>query len=690
MKTKTFVKYLIPCAVLLFISINSHGLSQVEKLPVKNPVNEGYTELPEGPMTVKVRGIRNFFSVDQLEKMIKDGDSSGLIFDIGNHKKLLDGREIDPNNIYGRLFTAPYPFEKEEVSYTYKRFRLSSPVNNGKGLIPLKYFFKKYQNSEDWKERGQIVLRIDLKLKRTGKDLSLGVYDLFIRFKRVNGKFFKEISLIEGPFINLVTSDHPDYVVISFRTSKPVVAYIELENGKKFGTELKSKTHEIKISGLKPGKTYNYQVNFLDFRSKTYGFKTAPLKGEGEVIFSYSGDSREGSGGGERTFMGMNFFTMERIANLAHNKKSDFIIFGGDLVNGRTASINDFRTQLYAWKQALSGFWHHNPVYTCIGNHEALLKVFRNKKGELVMLDRWPYKTQSVEAVFAQEFVQPINAPETSDKKRPSYKENVYSFSYGPVKIIAFNNNYWISKTRGTTWRIPERFGGCPEGYIFNDQMNWIEKELKSAENDPAIKYILLFAQEPVFPNGGHIGDCMWYQGDNGCRAFTFNQASGKTIGEPAGIIEVRNRLVRMLSKNRKVVAVLGADEHSFHKVLIDKNVPIGNLKKDKKNPTDKICQNGELCSPLPDLKYPVWYLVSGGSGAPYYSEEETPWNNFWKKNPDFYPQSKHTSQKGCYYYTSQENFMLFKADNKKISVTVYNPYGEVIDKIDDLSAVKK
>jgi len=687
---KKFIPVKSILILIIFISVFQLYSSEKTILPVKDPSAFGYRELQEGQATVRVRGIRNLFSIDELQQMIKGGSSNGLVLDLTGHKKLLDGRVIDPLNIYGRIYTAPYPFEGKEVKYTYKRFRLSSKIKNGKGIIPLKYYFKTWLNSEDWINGGQVVIRINLKLKTDSEDVQLGIYDTFVRFKKTGDKFYKELSLTEGPLINLVSSDHPDYIVISFKTSEPSDGFVKLKDGKTFGSDIKLIRHEIKVSGLKPDHEYKFNLIFSGIKSKVYNFKTAPRKGEGEIVFAYSGDCREGAGGGDRTLMGMNYFTMERIANQAYLKKSNFIILGGDLVNGRTASIDDFKTQLYIWKQSLSGFWHHSPVYTCIGNHEALLKFFVNKKSELIMLDRWPYNTQSVEAVFAKELVQPQNAPDTSDKNRPSYSENVYSFTYGQVKIIVFNNNYWISKTRGTTWKIPERFGGCPEGYIFDDQMQWIEKELNSAESDPDIKYIILFAQEPVFPNGGHIGDSMWYDGDNGSRAFTYNPETGKIKKEKKGIIEVRNRFVRMISKNKKVAAVLGSDEHAFHKVLIDKNVPIGNLKKDI-----PIYKNGKFeklksISPLSDLKYPVWYLVSGGGGAPYYSAQESPWNKFWKENPKFYPQSKHTSKKGCFYYSSQENFMLFKADNKKISVTIYNPYGEMIDKIDDLMAVKK
>jgi hypothetical protein len=157
---------------------------------------------------------------------------------------------------------------------------------------------------------------------------------------------------------------------------------------------------------------------------------------------------------------------------------------------------------------------------------------------------------------------------------------------------------------------------------------------------------------------------------------------------EKKGIIEVRNQLVTMVAENRKVAAVLGSDEHSYHKILIDKNVPIGVPGMDDTEGNGRVCQEGRPCSPLKNLKYPTWYLVSGGAGAPYYSEGKTPWNTYWKNFSGTDP--NHTSMKGGYYYSSQENFFIIKADQDRISITVYNPYGEIIDNIENLMKVKE
>jgi len=96
--------------------------------------------------------------------------------------------------------------------------------------------------------------------------------------------------------------------------------------------------------------------------------------------------------------MGVNHLTFGRLASLAYRREADFLLFGGDLFNGYTSSVEDFEAQLFSWKRALSGFWHERAVYPAMGNHESLLRVFN---GGDIRLDRWPYATDSAEALSA-------------------------------------------------------------------------------------------------------------------------------------------------------------------------------------------------------------------------------------------------------------------------------------------------
>ncbi|MHC4223470.1 MAG: metallophosphoesterase family protein [Planctomycetota bacterium] len=612
----------------------------------------------------EVYGHRNLMSLKDLQGAIRSGNAKGLLFDLGHLETLLDGTPIDTAKVYGVTYAGPYPFEAAETRYAYKRFRVAGRIAGGKGRINHGYLLGGRNNSEGWIDRGNLAIRVELFEEREGKDRPLGIYDSFVRFKRDGTKL---PGLIEGPLVNLATSDDPTQVVISFVTDRPVKAAVKV--GERVLREGEpAERHEIKVEGLQPATEYGYEV-LLEDSVAMHTFRTAPAKGEGTVRFAYCGDSREGVGGGERTLMGVNHSVLHRLMGVVYGKDAEFLIMGGDLVNGYTTSPADFRLQLHAFKQAMMGFWRERAVYPAMGNHEALLRNFDTGSRYGISLDRWPYATESAEALFADAFVNPANGPKASDPRRPTYVENVYSFHYGPVKLICFNNNYWISYASALT-------GGCPEGYLMEDQLRWIEREVKAGEKDPKVRYMVLYAQEPVFPNGGHVKDSMWHSGNNHVRAFTFHPEPKGLVPESKGLIEVRNRLVRIVAAHSKVAAVLGADEHAYHKVLIDRNVPVGIASKDDENGDGKL----ETASPLGDLKHAAWYLVCGGGGAPYYSEQDAPWNRYWLD------EAKDSSR---FAYSSQHNVFLFEASGTGISLEVLNPFGEVIDRIGNLMEVK-
>jgi hypothetical protein len=302
-----------------------------------------------------------------------------------------------------------------------------------------------------------------------------------------------------------------------------------------------------------------------------------------------------------------------------------------------------------------------------------------------IRVDKWPYDKQSSESIFAQELVLPTNGPQPANPARPSYRENVYSLQFGCVLCIAVNNNYWISYAA-------DRYGGSPEGYILPEQVAWIKAELDRARDNSTVKYVLVYMQEPMLPNGGHIQDAMWYLGDNNQRAHTWDGT--RLVPENQGIIEIRNELLHALHGNPKVVAVLGSDEHGYSKVLIDRDVPLGDPQQDDRNGDGWINYHGrdtdrdgkpdarEAASCLPGLKFPLWHLVGGGFGAPFYARQRTPWNEYWTEEKDDDGRS--------FYYSSQPNVLIFDVGDNGISVTVFNHYGEVVDQIANLAGFDK
>lgn len=620
----------------------------------------------------KVTGyrVRNALSLEQVFSAVKGGEK-GLEVDLSGVTRLLDGTEIDPAKIHGTVHYGPYPFSSSESLFHYKLFRRKRRIEGGRARIKAKKFLKKPYNSEGWKDSGTLAVRLELFLASPGKDRALGVYDTRVAFRRTDAGFERLPWIVEGPTVNRIDSRTPGEAVIAYRTDRPVEGRVLLGDGRKFSGP-RGLRHEIRLTGLRPGD-YGYRVRVGSLTSVERRFRSAPPPDTEVVRFAYAADSREGEGGGMRNYMGVNHAVMQSLSSLAFREGADFMLFGGDLIDGHTTSEGDFVAQIHAWKQAVQGFAGARPVYAGIGNHESLLARFDLGKREPVSIDRWPYASKSAEAVFARELTLPVDSPKPSDPRRPSYRETVYTVQYGPVRVIVLNNSYWLG------WE-PEKYGGSPEGYFMEDQLRWLETRLVEADTDPSVRHVLVMAHEPPFPSSVHVKDAMWYNGDNATRAHTFRE--GKLRPAALGILEVRDRLVRAAASSRKVAAVLGSDEHCYHRVLIDGKVPVGDLSRDDKNGDGKIDWNGaEPASPLKELEHPVWYLTSGGAGAPYYTVYPAPWVDHWKSGKD---------GRDGFRFSPQENILLFEVRGETLSMRALNREGELIDEIRDLTAVKR
>ena len=652
------------------VGCGAGGSRQV--LSVEDPANLPVdAELLRAGTESRAWKTRNVVPLERLHGCLSS-HADGLELDLTALGELNDGTTVAAQSVAGTAWFGPYPFESDEVTFTYRRFRDDVSIRAGRAVLPVGELFIPKLNSEQWTDCGTVSVRLQLHEVRPGIDRPLGTYDTFATFCRTESGIVKLPTVVEGPLVHRVTSDDPGTLTVSFVTDEAVAAAVELESVATVEAPVATH-HEVEIDGLDPGTRYRYRLRLREWTSRWYELRTAPEPGDDPVRFAYVSDSREGPGGGMLAYMGVNHSTQERLAAIASQYEARFLLVGGDLVNGYTLSVEDFRAQLYAWKQALSGYWNRYPVYPVMGNHEALLRRFEMADGRTWFADRWPYATDSAEAVFAEAFVNPTNGPQPDDPRRPAYSENVYSFHYGPLFLIAFNNNYWRS-------RPAAEFGGSPEGFVFDDQMRWIEQQLESAEDDPSVRYVLLFAQEPVFPLGGHMDDAMWYDGDNTVRAHTFTD--GAVVPAEHGVIEVRNRLVRAVSRSSKVAAVLAGDEHAYCRIRIDRSVPIGDPHRDDRDGDGRIAwQDDEPAGPLEDLVHPVWFITCGGGGAPYYAAERSPWADHWQQQSDG---NRHL------LYSSQESLVLFEADDKGLRLRAVNLFGETIDIIDDLMAIKR
>lgn len=555
------------------------------------------------------------------------GIPTGLYFDFNDEE------------LTGQLIFGLIPYNDSKHPHPVY-FRSAVKVLGGKAAVHISKQLSGTYDMVDWATTGKGTL--GYRLVGGGGNI---LFDGHISFKGT-GPFEVDDTIIEGPFINLLMDDG---ATISFDTNNKLKCSVEV-NGVVFTQKGGSTHHEIKLDGLEPNTNYDYTVTYGS-NSVTYSFKTAPKPGSrSKFTFAYASDSRSGNGGGERNIHGTNAYIVKKIMALATQQKVAFMQFTGDLINGYLTSGEEMDLQYANWKHTIAPFAHYFPVVAAMGNHESLNRIFRNEKYSF-SIDRFPFDTESSEAAFARNFVNPLNGPESEDgaiydpNKRktdfPSYKESVFYYIYDNVAIVVMNSNYWYAPTsRGL--RVTS--GGL-HGYIMDQQFAWLEETISSLEADPNIDHIFVTQHTPCFPNGGHVKDDMWYGGNNDFRPYV----AGKPLAK--GIIERRDQILDLLiNKSAKTRAILTGDEHNFAKTEIGPNT---------------IIYDDKWTLPKLTLTRTIYQINNGAAGAPYYAQEVTPWSG---------------SVTG---FTTQNALVLFYIDGDNIDMEVLNP--DTLEKVDEL-----
>jgi len=533
--------------------------------------------------------------------------------------------------IYGLV---PY----HDTKYPQPVYRTSVAITDGKAVIDIKANLGDRYDMVGWQKTGSAVIGYRI-ISSTGGM----VYDGRVRFKGT-GPFEPAVTMLEGPFVANVESRR---AVIWFTLTQPAPCSITV-NARSFPCRDGDAHQEIQIEGLAPSTDYSYTVRYGEYEEQ-YGFRTFPPRGsQRPFTFSYSSDSRGGQGGGERNFNGPNAYIMRRTVSLARQRQSAFMLFTGDLVSGGMTDGNALRVELANWKRTVEPHGHWMPVYTGIGNHEAVVREFVGENNRVLRMDRFPYDTESQEAVFRSALVNPENGPESEDGSAwdpnpsatdfPSYRETAYWFAHANTAMVVLNSNYWYSSSMGSA---PEQEGN-PHAYLMDNQMAWLKATLAELEKNTAITHVFLSVHTPVFPNGGHVGDDMWYRGKNDIRP----RIAGKTVAK--GIIERRDDLLTLIQMSPKVIAVLTGDEHNYNRLRLDATVPI--------YPDD-------WTLPKVTLKRPFFQVNNGAAGAPYYAQDKTPWSAFVKG------------------FSTQHALCLFHIEGPRVRMEVVNPETlEVLD----------
>lgn len=562
-----------------------------------------------------------------LENLIGNptGTEDGITFDFGKavHNGIL---------YYGFI---PFHDMKYPLPVYFKK---TANISKGKAKIDLFQMKGKY-DMISWEKNklGNLGYRVQ---DANGKLLFEGV----LSFKG-NGPFEVSEGIIEGPSVAMV---YEKEVIIRIKTNRE--SRVELfVDGRSFQSQ--GIIHEIKIDNLSPNTDYDYKVE-VGGQEQNYSFKTAPKAGSRtEFSFAYASDSRSGQGGGERDLGGTNFYMVKKLMAFAKMEDVAFMQYTGDLISGYNSNKNIQRLEYSNWKRATEPWAHYFPVIPAIGNHEVLSFEFKPKPNDWPMgVDRFPFETESMEAIFAQEFTLPTNGPSSEDgaiydpsKKTidfPSYKENVFYYIYDNIAVVVLNSEYWYAT------RLPKypQTSGSPHGYMMENQIKWLKETLAMFEKDSNIDHIFVTQHTPTFPNGGHTGDAMYYRGNNKIRAIV----AGKPVRK--GIIDVRDEYLDILiNQSSKVKAILTGDEHNYARTEVGPD-------------TDIYPENWE--GKRIKLSRTIHQINNGAAGAPYYAQEKMPWSN---KVSNF---------------STQNAIVIFEIEGDEIEMNVINP--DTFDEIDE------
>jgi hypothetical protein len=625
------MKFLKKCTLILILLTGINLMHAQQKLDIPAVYSrisfnqDGYLSLQAKDETFLASISAPQYSLQQLYGN-PVGTENGLILDFG---------DLEGTLTYGLI-----PYGK--VEHPLPVFRFTKAIMEGKAEINIPFDFRYPYDFVDWKETGYLTIGYRVQDKE-----GMIIYDGEVSLSGT-GPFEVVAALAEGPFINNLTASG---AVIWCRTTLPVKAQLEV-NGKTISKRKELLHHEWTVEGLEPATKYSYTVKYGG-QEQTYHFRTAPAVGSRDpFVFAYTSDSRHATGGGERKIYGANAYIMKKMTALAYKEGAAFMQFTGDMINGYLTNNEETQLQYTNWKKALEPFWHYMPVYTGMGNHEALGYIFADSTGRWrAFVDGFPYDTFSAEAAYAEAFVNPVSDlvsedgsmydPDPKKQDFPSYEENVYSYTYGNVGMIVLNSDYWYAPTLA---QFPFSSGGL-HGYIMDMQLEWLRETVAMFEQDSRIDHVFVTQHTPAFPNGGHSRDDMWYSGNNQFRPFI----NGRPVAQ--GIIERRDQYLDILiNESTKVLAILTGDEHNYNWLKLTPEVPIY----PEIWPLEKLT-----------VGRPIYQINNGAAGAPYYAQEVLPWSDFTQS------------------FSVENALCLFYVEGSSVKMRVINP--DTLNEIDSL-----
>jgi len=415
--------------------------------------------------------------------------------------------DLDRPGYNGTIAYGPYDETVEFPSVAF--LPKSVKIKDGKALIEMKKTFTKASDFYHLADKGNGIIGYRI-IDSAGRI----IYEGRVAFEG-KGPYTVVPTIVQGPMVNDLLSTG---CILSYDTQVAMKTSVSIGD-KNFGDDNEVMHHEITVNGLKAGTEYTYTITYGD-RKVSHTFTTAPAEGSRKPFtFAFASANRGTTGGGERDFGGTNYQTTRAIMGAAVMNKAVFLQCTGDFTDGGNTSEQGHMMEYANFKRALEPFWNKVPVYVGFGDHEPNKTSLRNEETKKnYSIELYPYASVSGEATFAKAFVNPQNGPQSEDGAAydpdpskldfPTYKENVYYYTYGNVAMIVLNTEYWESKDPTVT-------SGCPEGYIMDQQVKWLKETMQKMESNPNIDHIFVNIHGAAFPNGDHLDDAMYWQGDN-------------------------------------------------------------------------------------------------------------------------------------------------------------------------------
>ncbi|WP_027183284.1 metallophosphoesterase [Desulfovibrio inopinatus] len=562
------------------------------------------------------------------------GDKEGFVFSFEDPEH---GLKLEDGTLYYGLWSP------DMGAFPQPIFQDAVPIHEGRAVVKMKTLAGK-KDCTSWQQRarGHLYYRV---ADETGHIL----FESRLHF-RGNGPFTVADSIVEGPMLADLTSTH---VIIAFTTNNSIAAKVHIQD-KIIAESTPGTEHALRIDGLEPEIFYQYRVEAGT--DVFYGtLMTAPTPGSrAPFTFAFGSDCRGNISSGERNMGGVNQYVMSRAMALATAKQARFFLFTGDTMNGYASNVPDQERMYANFKSALFPFAGSLPLFLGVGNHETISMTFDDGSKYGLSCDRFPFNTDSSEAVFSKIFVNPRNGPLSEDGSAldprpetpgdfPDYGETAYSFVYGNVAVIMVNSQYFMAASMPANKII----GGNVWGYIMDNQLKWITDMLETYQNDSRVDHIFVTQHTPMFPNSAHYtgAKSMWAGGDNSIKPVI----QGIPEDRITGFIDRRDAYLRQLLKNTKVRALLVGDEHVYYRTRIAPGMTLYNP--EKYVPQDPV-----------SISRPLWEICNGALGAPAYGMESTPWNRG-------FPESGELKR-----FSSQHALVFIHVNGKFASMDVIDP----------------